>query len=341
MITLHLGMPKTGTSALQSCAYLATTREVNPGFEYPIAGRGNAVAHHTLANALRSDGITSSTVMETLKEIDTKKTSRHILISSEAFTNILPDHNLPHLVSFIERCGGITETRAVLVMRAMDRFMESMYLQSVKSGSVATTIEEYVAKRISRQGRLFAAVSQLKRQFGTRFQVPILTKGFDTISFFVNLLGERGTKLEKYRSRADVNERKSWKLQNILLHLDKVSSQTGIELDRAMLLQSARRGDLSFKDDSIEYRVIPHSLACQVRKAALSAATEHRVEEYIEAFKDIEIMEYEHKPLDFDAITKDDIEVITRTITLQRLLASRKSTGQTGTNPRDHHTTAA
>jgi len=334
-------MPKTGTSALQSCAYLAITKEINPGFEYPVAGRGSAVAHHVLANALRSEGMTSSTVTGLLETLEAKKTSRHILISSEAFTNILPDLNFKNLPLFIENCQNIAETRAFLVMRSIDQFLESMYLQSVKSGIVTSSIEEYIANRIARQERLFAAISQMKRQFGTGFQIPVLTKGFDTVTFFANVLGEGGIKLQKYRARADVNERRSWKLQNILLHLDKVSAQVGGVVDRAVLLRSARRGDLKFQDDHTDYRVLPHSLACQVREAALRAATEHRVEEYLQAFAGIEIAKYEHKPLDFKMITNDDIQLIARTISSPELLPSSQSIKQTGTNGGDYHPTAA
>lgn len=133
---LHIGYPKTGTSAIQAAFYenRARLREQSllyPRTAVPLPERG----HHNLAHSLTSVASIPGHLYrpglgafeELREEIEAERCDR-ILVSSEAFNNVTRD--APRVFrEVVAQHFGDLDVHIVVFLRRADEYLESMFLQ--------------------------------------------------------------------------------------------------------------------------------------------------------------------------------------------------------------------
>jgi hypothetical protein len=132
---VHIGMAKTGTSAIQS--FLHTNRDelIKQGVLYPLSGQFPDHSHHELAFAFSPDGYRDDPdrdleeILNSLsKEIEGSDCST-VILSSECFPLIAED---VRFIDFFEEY----EVRVVAFLRDPGDYIESWYRQWVKDPAV-------------------------------------------------------------------------------------------------------------------------------------------------------------------------------------------------------------
>lgn len=99
-LILHIGRAKTGTSTLQH--YLSCHRErlAEQSICYPKTGTNGRVAHHTLAKACGNLRPFNTVLRQLRRSLETEVAPHdRIIISSEAFQNLITTQNLHYLLS--------------------------------------------------------------------------------------------------------------------------------------------------------------------------------------------------------------------------------------------------
>lgn len=140
---IHIGLHKTGTTAIQTLLYANRGRLAKQGYVYPETGMQQR-GHHKLAWALHRKPELRGLWSELLDEISQRKLPR-IILSSEEFEFLRGPRRWKELRSLLP-----TDLRIVCYLRRQDDFLLSAYSQHVKGGGYET-LESFMA-RIS--GRL-------------------------------------------------------------------------------------------------------------------------------------------------------------------------------------------
>lgn len=151
-LILHIGLSKTGTSAIQN--FLWKNREfITEKFAllYPEAGIFNAGgihAHHHIAWSIYKPETVNVEVVPTTQEIlnnllkellnSKRKNIKKLIISSETFMQIKDKNSYIKLKNFIEQLH-VAKVEIIVYFRRQDLWHESSYLQVMKDGSIKTT----------------------------------------------------------------------------------------------------------------------------------------------------------------------------------------------------------
>lgn len=132
-ILLHIGSPKTGTTAIQG--FLKGNPDVlaDAGVNYVSAGRAN-IAHNSVPKLFRS-GEAQAVCDAIAHEIDTSDAHIHV-ISSELF--FLPNNMKLVAKMFAAHLPKplLQATKVVCYLRRQDRYLEALYKQYVKNGKI-------------------------------------------------------------------------------------------------------------------------------------------------------------------------------------------------------------
>jgi hypothetical protein len=161
-LTLHIGLPKTGTSTLQH--YLSANSEElkNQGICYPKTGR-NYVGHHQIAEACRQALPFGRELREIRSALDSEVAGfDRVILSSEAFQSLrgcagviilfgLPSGRhwatSPASSLFAMRPRHL---RTICYLREFLDFASSTYSQKVQSSSICMSFEEYCGVQFRR-----------------------------------------------------------------------------------------------------------------------------------------------------------------------------------------------
>jgi hypothetical protein len=191
-VTLHIGTPKTGTTAIQAAlaAHEAWLGEQN--IHFVKAGRHRA-AHNDLANAIQRQGA-EHRFREALESEIATETVRHpereILLSSEIISLVKPQ-------AFRAAMGVLDEhaLKIVVYLRRQDQYAEAFYKQRVKNGRNVMPFEAFLQSRV---GRRITDYPQLMDQWATTYpKAEIVPRvydrkrlvGRDVVSDFAAVLG--------------------------------------------------------------------------------------------------------------------------------------------------------
>ena len=128
---LHVGLHKTGTSAIQSALSLNSKKMIEKGFLYP--GTGEFDAHHKLAAALKMED-TSDLFVRFFT--DSLRKSNNIIISSEIFSEL---NDLSALACLNEI---FDEINIIVYLRRQDHLIESAYGQIIKQNGETKTLSK-------------------------------------------------------------------------------------------------------------------------------------------------------------------------------------------------------
>jgi hypothetical protein len=140
---LHIGLGKTGTSALQSFFAQNHERLSSQGIWYPQTGREGLEAHHRIATAARPGGgtgfdttISWAAYIEQLRAELAQRTEPTVLLSSEVFSGRMTWrllHDLKQLFS---------EIQVVAYLRRQDILIASNYNQWVKTENLRLGLDD-------------------------------------------------------------------------------------------------------------------------------------------------------------------------------------------------------
>jgi len=150
-VWLHIGTPKSGSSALQkTCAANAETLAV-AGLAYLApAGRGNANALAIAINKGRADK--AADLAGALNRGLVERPEPRALISSEMFYGLAPEALFDLMPALRGRA-----VKLLVYLRRQDRYIEASYLQKSKNGRFFGSIEAYIA-RFDGSGSDYAAM---------------------------------------------------------------------------------------------------------------------------------------------------------------------------------------
>ncbi len=138
-VWLHIGTPKSGTTALQR--HLTDSREALAGQGLAYVAPEGKTSSNDLVVAMNKGRAELPAIAEALnRQIETCAAPRAIL-SSEMLYGVAPDR-------LYELLPALTESRVkVLVyLRRQDRYIEAMFLQKSKNGRFYGSIADYIAK---------------------------------------------------------------------------------------------------------------------------------------------------------------------------------------------------
>lgn len=281
---IHLGMPKTGTSVLQR-SLLARCSVL--GIQYPSAFMKSGYGHHELALSLKAEGMNSAMVAEFLdflREHDTERT----IISSESFVTMIDPTRYLDLAELWRKSTHIVNARMVLVIRRLDRFIESMYLQSSRFGNYSGDISEYVSSRGKWINQFFMGLGALKRECGDGLLIIPAIEKFDILNAFERIMGLQEGDLSADRGIHPSTAKLSAKAQSLLLELANIEKEIGQGIDRRMLIRAIERGDLCFINDPTRYTILSQEDSENIQESALDVAEKANISEYTQAFQVVE-----------------------------------------------------
>lgn len=129
-LTLHIGMNKTGTTALQTFLFQNRQTLSQAGLLYPKTGLGNRLAgrglHYRLSAAfLNGDASAPDMMSKLLEEMDASE-AKHAIVSSEFFVD------LRDLGPLARSLAG-RQVRILVYLRRHDHWVSSLFSQAVKS----------------------------------------------------------------------------------------------------------------------------------------------------------------------------------------------------------------
>ncbi len=153
-LLVHVGLPKTGTTAIQQYMYLRREAYAQQGIywaeTYPNGiSELNDWAHHVYSHkwggwlAPSKFLVTPDEAWRALQEFMRAKGGRHI-ISSERFADLLPLPSGEHVINFIKEIAGSARVRLIGYVRRQDNLIESHIRELIKGGRTDLNIKEYL-----------------------------------------------------------------------------------------------------------------------------------------------------------------------------------------------------
>lgn len=135
-IILHIGMDKTGTSAIQ--AFLHKNRKLlleDTGVYYPETGLWSDYSHHPYAFSLFGmNGFSIRNFVKLSRKLDREtKGKKTVLISSECLFKVPTRDEFNVFTSFIRR--HFSSVKVIVYLRRQDLWIESRYKHSIISGN--------------------------------------------------------------------------------------------------------------------------------------------------------------------------------------------------------------
>lgn len=129
MLNIHIGTPKTGTTAIQG--FLQSNKKLLKlaRVHYAKAGRAN-IAHNAMATAFRK-GQGQNICDKIVGEIADAPRDTHILSSELFFRATTAQAFAEHLPPKLKR-----RTRVICYIRRQDKYLEALYKQLVKNGRI-------------------------------------------------------------------------------------------------------------------------------------------------------------------------------------------------------------
>jgi hypothetical protein len=156
-LILHIGSPKTGTTAIQG--YLKGNVDAlrSVGVNFVTAGRQN-ISHNGMIGAFKK-GQGADVCTAIAQEIKASDLPVHIVSSEMFFRAGIAQQLSAHLPDDL-----IRQTRVVCYLRRQDKYIEALYKQLVKNGRIPPDAMQFHARRLDS-----LAYSQTVDAFGEHF----------------------------------------------------------------------------------------------------------------------------------------------------------------------------
>ncbi|WP_111733265.1 hypothetical protein [Roseovarius amoyensis] len=139
-LVLHIGTPKTGSTAIQRYARAHQPYLASRGIDFLL--RGRLASYNDLAISLRGGKHdAAATIATDIRKRMEESDAGTFVLSSEMFTGVDPARLRDALA-----LTAMPETRIIGYFRRQDRYLESSYKQKMKTGKVAPGFQNYVDK---------------------------------------------------------------------------------------------------------------------------------------------------------------------------------------------------
>lgn len=213
-LLIHIGMPKTGTSALQKFLFLNADKLCKYGWSYPILTNDNenvspeelllvensGNGHDMYTKGILNDNIDewNKCVNAALKHLN----DENVIISSEDISEYKTDKFIAGVKEKYEN------VKVVIYLRRQDREVESIYKEHIKSAGEYCTFEEFISSYDSYKTWVdylskLNSISEIigKENLIVRIYEKQQLAGNDTATDFLSVLGIPSDKDEWIRSR--------------------------------------------------------------------------------------------------------------------------------------------
>ena len=131
---VHIGLPKTGTTALQTFFNTNTEALLNAGYYYPKAFRDSEnMAHHILPYLIASGSEDIVNILSReISESENNYKFTKIILSSEGFINLLLDSSTSSLFDlFLSQMEIDFQVKIILSIRKINEYIKSIYVQNI------------------------------------------------------------------------------------------------------------------------------------------------------------------------------------------------------------------
>lgn len=314
MLTLHAGMPKTGTTSLQARLADNSAYLHERGIVYPADWRDQGdIGHHKFGERLNQGGDAAAAVIDELRAyLSTEE--RDVLLSTESLTNLLNKKRQSILFDLIASVSEIRPVRLVIALRAIDSFFESMFLHTVKyEPDCVADIRQYLSLRTRWSYQFFKSLAAVRAilPVGEAIFVPYSkTPIFESSLSAALNLDENLPALNRDGKALYENRRLSLKGQSLCANLDETAALIGRPIDRERLSKALYLGELAFENDTEFFHVTPFETAKSIHDDALDQTREFGIPEYYDAFHDRQIPAYDHHDLTLARIDEADQDAI-------------------------------
>lgn len=184
MLFIHIGTHKTGTSALQSFLGGRADELDKKGVHYLRSGRAAGKAHHELSWGIRERHGADLAAWDGVRtELKANASARQVL-SSEAFWFTDP-------AGVKAQLGGVEDLRIVMYLRRQDKYLQSLYKQTVAGGR-RISFQQW-REKFHFRGDYLTVVKQWADAFGKdALEIRPYERGgrtVDVVQDFLSLLG--------------------------------------------------------------------------------------------------------------------------------------------------------
>lgn len=313
MINIHIGLPKTGTTSFQKRVYRNTESLERLGCYYPKEWiLKNNFAHHSLSLAVLNECDESNARIKAFLGYMAAMDDRRVLISSEGFTNCIQPKVLQRFIEYLGACSSITSVSMVLVLRRMDKYLESMYLHSTKVGRQMMGLSSYVKNMDKWAQNFFSGLSIIEKKHPEIMINYLCHDGKSDI--LLNIFSA----LDIGQCWSDANDEKKVhnirlgaKTQAFLLDFDKIKNDLGISADRLKWINAFEAGKIAFPGEITNYTLLEMSQSAHIREHALDMSRKYGITAYGKYFELDDIDERACISLsDGKLLTKSDFEYL-------------------------------
>ena len=313
-ILFHLGMPKTGTTLLQNTMARAVPALRAQGVLYPRAGRVGS-AHHPVTHILREEGPAerAAYLSDLAVEIAAARAEgpevRLALVSSEGMVNLCGTDTAADFAEFLSNPGEGLHGTAVIFLREMTSFFESMYFQTTRFRSIDHDFEEYLAPRPHWMKSTLAGLRIIKARMGDALEIVVAGKGYDVLRAFEARLALPDGYLDEPSRGVGSTARPSLKSQTALVHLEAIEGELGFKINRRVFSRLLSAGNV-FAGDVAQFTIYAPGQRAQLAATGIAIMEEAGFTEYAALTRALPPSELPHHVIDRATLTPDDIAAV-------------------------------
>ena len=248
---IHIGTPKTGTTALQKTLVSNLSVLKEKGYLYPKTGlwaRGHSDAHHNLAYQLYNSPFFDpkhGTLEQLVSEI--KMWNGDVIISSEIFVGLYNNQKkLSLLKGVFDTCG--LDSIVIIYLRDLIEYVEKMYAEFVKNHFLTINMNKFSNHIISNKNFIlydnwefcfdyFEIIKKIAFVFGKENIICVKYKNKATINSFSKIIGVE--LLNKENKEIIMNKTDGPKTTEILRIINNILDKSNLnEVERHHLNQT-------------------------------------------------------------------------------------------------------
>jgi hypothetical protein len=310
MLYLHCGMPRTGTTSLQTALFEHDAGLAAADLVFPDMWRsGHGPTHHGLAELLDAS-LTSAAAFDGFRRFLEAQADRDVLLSAEVLTFWLDTtQRQDALLGLLAAAREAMPVRCVWALRRLDDALHSLYLRRVDIGIPLPSPARFFAGACDPDA-LFAGMRRVEDAVGgDAVYVRYDTAGAHNREL-LDAFGISGEVGEAIRRRLEDGPRRnaglSRKRAAALLNVEALSARAGADLDAAALRRASWRGELSFEHDG-PCELVGDRVRKAAHEGALAAARRQGFPPYPEFFADEEIAARAPDSLGPEVIDDEDL----------------------------------